>query len=413
MIGRNFNHRANLIGFVYKNRPIPSLADLLFYLMILFSSSLYAASYEEGNQAYLNKDYALALKILKPLATQGHSQAQITMGLIYEGGHGVPKDVDEATRWYLMAAKQGEPMVQHFMGVKYFQGQGVEQNYLEAAKWWAMAAKAGIADSQFNLGLMYYRGLGITKDYVKAGELFEAAAIQDHGDAQYSLAVMHAFGQSKEKNYAIAIKWFRKAAEQDMPQAQYNIGVFYENAYGVEKNLNEAKRWYQLAAAQGLQEAADKLQALPNTVAKKPLPEKKVVKPAPATAKIATRTKTPENKASIATVTPTKNNTQVALAPNKLNLTDWFRKQSPKGFTLQLASIVNEKNLIRYLKNSKLGPKAGYLTVVVKGTRRYTAVYGFYDTYQQAEAAVKTLPSHIQKQKPWIRNVGKIQELLR
>lgn len=360
--------------------------------------TVFAASYEEGKQAYLKKDYQLALEILKPLAEQGDSQAQITMGLMYDYGHGVEKNPAESIKWYLMAAEQGVPLVQHDIGVKYFQGQGVEQNYLEAAKWWEQSANSGIADSQFNLGLMYYRGIGIPKDYVKAGKLFEAAAEQGHGNAQYSLAVMYAFGQSKTKDYAIALKWFNKSAEQDIAQAQFNLGVFHENGYGVEKDIIKAREWYQLAADQGLEEAKQKLQALSKsktTAVTKSASVKTPSKMEP--------TPAPRNSVPVAAPSTSESN---------LNLSDWLRLQAADNYTIQLGSVINETDIIKYIERSTLNSKAGYIVVSVNGITRYTAIYGLYDSYDNAEAAISELPLAIQRTKPWVRNTGILQGLL-
>ncbi len=383
------------------NHSWKNMSNILFCLLFLFSTSISAASYEEGKQAYLSKDYELALKILKPLAEEGDSQAQITMGLMYDYGHGVEKDPTESIKWYRMAAEQGVPLVQHDIGVKYFQGQGVEQNYLEAAKWWELSANAGIADSQFNLGLMHYRGIGIPKDYVKAAKLFENAAEQGHGNAQYSLAVMYAFGQSKEKDYAKALNWFRKSAAQNIAQAQFNLGVFHENGYGVPKDINKAKEWYQLAADQGLQEAKEKSRSLHNI-------KTEVVTNSKDTISTLENTVTIEATESISTeITPPDT------SDNKLNLSGWLRQQAPDNYTVQLASVVNENDIINYLKESKFDSRAGYIEVIVNDITRYTAVYGLYDSYQNAELAISELPLAIQNAKPWVRNTGILQSLLR
>ena len=105
------------------NNSWMNMYPVLFSILFLFSTSTYSASYEEGKQAYINKDYERALIILKPLAEEGNSQAQITLGLMYDYGHGVDKDPSESIKWYRMAAEQGVPLVQHDIGVKYFQGQ--------------------------------------------------------------------------------------------------------------------------------------------------------------------------------------------------------------------------------------------------------------------------------------------------
>jgi TPR repeat protein len=395
----------------YKQNPLAYLTPLRCVsvcLIILLSSLLWSPytwsqTYEEGKQAYLDKDYDKALQILRPLAEAGESQSQITIGIMYDYGHGVPADPKEALKWYKLAAEQGVPVVQHDIGVKCFQGLGVEQDYLEAAKWWEQSANAGLADSQFNLGLMYYRGLGISQDYSKAAELFQAAAEQGHGHAQYSLAVMHAFGHGRDKDYQTALIFFNKSAEQDVAQAQFNLGVFYENGYGVDKNISTARDWYQKAASQGLQEAILKLAGL-NTPEKQSDQEKQSIPE-----------KQPEQiKKSIPEKQPVTRVVAISETDSgNLNRGEWLSKQQPDDYTLQLASTRNEQDIINFIRNNKLGSEAAYIEVVVNSVTRYNAIYGLYDTYEQAELAKQELPGSLRNVKPWIRNTGILQGFLR
>ena len=347
-----------------------------------------AETYEEGKQAYLNRDYSRALEILQPLAENGNSLAQITMGLMYDYGHGVPQDTAESVRWYRLAAEQGAPLVQHDLGVKYFQGQGVDQDYQEAAKWWEMSASAGIADSQFNLGLMYYRGISVDKDFIKAGALFEAAAKQGHSNAQYSLAVMYAFGQGTKKDYKTALSLFQKSADQNVAQAQFNMGVFYENGYGLEKDPEKAIEWYALAANQGLQEAIEKLR----------------------TFKVDNAAASQTSQAVSATTSSPSD--PIASATQSLDLSDWLRQQPADNYTLQLISLVNEQDIIDYINTSGLGSSVGYIKVIVNGMTRYSVIYGIYDSYEEAADASAELPHAVQNSKPWVRNTGILQGLL-
>jgi len=376
------------------------LYQSILWLCLIFASlgitNAHAENFEAGKEAYQAKDYKRALEILKPLAELGNSQAQVTLGIMYDNGHGVPLDQTEAFKWYKKAAKLGDPVVQHDVGVKYFQGQGVKQDYQQAAYWWEQSANAGLADSQFNLGLMYYRGLGIEQDYKKASELFFAAAKQGHGNAQYSLAVMYAFGQGVEKDYTRALPWFRKSAAQGVPQAQFNLGVLYENGHGLEKDLKLAREWYQRAATQGVQEARKKLTELDKVES---------------TAAI-----THPEASSLSSPTPTTTSTTLptqSVSESGFKREDWVMQQHPKTYTLQLSSVLNEKDVVKFIKENNLGDKAAYIKVVVKGITRYTALYGVFNTYEQAQNAVQQLPKNIQQISPWIRNFGILQELLK
>ena len=357
----------------------------------VWCNGAWAASYEEGKQAYLAKDYQAALAILKPLAETGDSQAQVTLGIMYDFGHGVSKDQTEAIKWYIKAAEQGIPVVQHDVGVKYFEGQGVDQDYLKAAYWWEQSANAGLADSQFNLGLLYYRGIGLEIDYDKASSLFTSAAEQEHPHAQYSLAVMYAFGQGLDKNYEQALQWFRKSAAHHVAQAQFNLGVFYENGYGLDKDLATAKQWYGLAAKGGLREAKLKLTELEQA-------DDDTIQHPDVTDLV-------DNQPDKVSALP--------LHDNNIRREDWVKQQSGDSYTLQLSSMLEEKDIINFIQKYQLAENAAYIEVVIKGTTRYNALYGNYTTYEEAKKAATSLPEGLGKNKPWVRNFGILQGLIK
>jgi TPR repeat protein len=51
---------------------------------------------------------------------------------MYAEGAGVPRNYDEAMKWYRKAAEQGEAFAQSNLGFMYENGKGVPQNYDEA-----------------------------------------------------------------------------------------------------------------------------------------------------------------------------------------------------------------------------------------------------------------------------------------
>ncbi len=64
------------------------------------------ADFQAGVDAYLRGDYATALQEFKPLAEQGHAEAQTYLAGMYYQGQGVPQDYAEAVKWYRKAADQ-------------------------------------------------------------------------------------------------------------------------------------------------------------------------------------------------------------------------------------------------------------------------------------------------------------------
>jgi FOG: TPR repeat, SEL1 subfamily len=283
---------------------------------------------------------------------------------------------------------------------------------------WELAANAGLADSQFNLGLMYYLGKGVKLDYSKAAGFFLKAAEQGHGQAQYSIAVMNAFGQGMEKNQTEALKWFKESAAQGVPQAQFNLGVFYENGFGTEKNLETARQWYSRAADQGLVEAREKLAALEREKLKETR-EKNVTHPDPSTlSKIEDE---PLDRQQNIAVKPKDPAEPDQTADSALSQTgnpdsrqaDWVLQQNPDNYTLQLSSLLSETEAVKFISTHGLKSGAAYLKVVINGTTRYTVIYGVYNTYEQAQRAIKYLSDKLQRDKPWVRNFGQLQKMLK
>ena len=419
--------------------PLSSCRVLLALLILCAATApLQAADhdFQAGKQAYLNGDYHHAYAILSPLAAHGNADAQKMLGVMYDYGQGVKKDPKQALDWYLKAAGQGQSGAQLLAGNKYFQGDGTTQDYAKAAKWWQKAAAGGQVDAQFNLGLMYSRGLGVKQDDNRAAKLFRAAAEQGHAHAEYSLGVMYAFGRGVHQDYGTARKWFTRAAKQGVAQAQFNLGVFYENGYGVKADAATAAKWYERAAAQGLSQAETRLAALDVTA-----PEQTPVKTAKAGAAAsetpATRaTTTPAQTAATsaqaaatpakppaagkvpATTTdtgsePTATEAGPAAAAPGIRRADWIMQLSPDSYTLQIGSLTDEQAVIDFIRDHNLQSRVAYIKVVINGVTRYNALYGHYDTYDQAKAAAANLTTTLGGVKPWVRNIGLLQKLLK
>ncbi|MBI1732643.1 MAG: SEL1-like repeat protein [Gammaproteobacteria bacterium] len=398
---------------------------------VLICAQAHAQDYETARAAYLKGHYGQALKIIRPLAEDGNSEAQKLLGVMYDYGHGVKADPVQALQWYIKSAEQGDPAVQYQVGAKYFRGEGVTQDQVQAAKWWELAANGGQVDAQFNLGLMYFRGLAVDRNDARAAELFRKAAEQGHGHAQYSLGVMYAFERGLRRDYGQALDWFNKAAAQGVAQAQFNLGVFYENGYGVTPDLAVAKQWYERAAAQGLMEASDKLKQLAG--APGATPPAGVAHPedlAAAAAAAASAAATAGDGATAAP--PAAPSTRVYVPPAKTvaaqakpvaappvqapagpRREDWVRAQRPDSYTLQLGSVTSEQDVVRFLTDAGIADEAAYVKVEINGTTRYNALYGAFASYAEAAEAAGNLPEGLRQVKPWVRNFGIVQQLLK
>ena len=200
------------------------------------------------------KDVAQAAIWYRKAAEQGLAIAQVRLGqLYYVGDVGVPKDAAQAAIWFRKAAEQGEAdvLTLSMLGRLYAQGEGVPKDAGQAAVWLRMAAEQGFAEAQNDLGILYARGEGVPRDSGQAAVWYRKAAEQGHAHAQRNLGVLYARGEGVPKNAGQAAIWVRKAAEQGLAEAQTQLGLMYAEGDGVPKDANQAAIWYRKAAEQG------------------------------------------------------------------------------------------------------------------------------------------------------------------
>jgi TPR repeat protein len=146
-----------------------------------------ADAIQDALVALNRKDYPTAVRLLEPLAREGHTQAQLRLGQLYFHGHGVRESDREAMRWYERAARQGLAEAQFLLGNMYAYGLAdlptdVDGSRL-AAQWYFEAARQGHADAQYSLGILFLTGSGVEQDSTEGRRWIERAAAQGHADA--------------------------------------------------------------------------------------------------------------------------------------------------------------------------------------------------------------------------------------
>ncbi len=89
------------------------------------------------------KPPAPSFKALMEKARTGDAEAQYCVAYCYQSGEIMDKNMDEAIRWYTLAAMQGHMASQHNLGLIYMKGDGVPQDYEQAYTWAVLAADNG------------------------------------------------------------------------------------------------------------------------------------------------------------------------------------------------------------------------------------------------------------------------------
>lgn len=145
----------------------------------------------------LEIDLEEARKWYRIAAKNEDGDAQWVLGRASEKGMlGIEVDLEEAMKWYQMAAQNGQDRAQRTLALCYEYGEmGLEINFEEAASWYDEAAKSGDLFAQYTLGGAYQFGhLGLEIDFVKARDWYIKAADQGHCDAKCQLAQVYQLG---------------------------------------------------------------------------------------------------------------------------------------------------------------------------------------------------------------------------
>jgi TPR repeat protein len=183
---------------------------ILAMVIALGWQSAAMAGFAEGATAYNAKNYAVALKEIRPLAQAGNADAEHLMGLMYYMGRGVPQDYKTALEWHRKAALQGKADAQYVVGAMYYTGNAVIQDHKQAVGWFRKAAEQGHVQAQQVLGLMYrYHMGGVPQDNVIAYMLWNLAAANGSANAaeQRSQVVKIMTQEQVEEGQALSAAW--------------------------------------------------------------------------------------------------------------------------------------------------------------------------------------------------------------
>ena len=150
---------------------------------------------------------------------------------LYCGKNGYTKDANRALELYRKAAELDYDWGYYNVGKCYLEGQGVPKDDDEARKWFRKAA------NQNNVWAK-----------VRLAELGDAICMTEVGDCYYSGS---AESQNLHRNPDEAYKWYLKSAEGGYHWGYYNVGKCYVEGLGVAKDDNEARKWFRKAEELG------------------------------------------------------------------------------------------------------------------------------------------------------------------
>lgn len=170
-------------------------------LLICAISSVSAQSVKSGIDAWQRSDYAGAVAIWRPLAEKGDPDAEFNLAQAYRLGRGVPTNLAAAKTWFERAATQGHVDAQTTLGLLLFQN----GNQGEGLKWLKQAADQGEPRALLVYGTALVNGDGVTQDPILGYAYVSRAAAQGLEPAKQTLAQLDKLISLEDRKRAVVL----------------------------------------------------------------------------------------------------------------------------------------------------------------------------------------------------------------
>lgn len=175
---------------------------------------------------------AEALEWYKRAAEGGQRDAWYYIGLAYENGETVPKDLAYAAKCYEKGAcaPSGKRVgCSNRLGAFYYDGDGVERDYAKSFQLLKYAYDQGSTWGVCYLGKCYFRGWGTQQDYGKAREMLEQVDWVNR-EAYYMLGVIYGQGLGVPEDIKKGVEYLQKAG--DRKEAKEELLKYKKTLFG-------------------------------------------------------------------------------------------------------------------------------------------------------------------------------------
>lgn len=207
---------------------------------------------QKGIEAFMQKNYPIAISNLQKASSMGHHTSSIMLGNIYTNGEVVSRDFKLAYKYYKVAADHNLPAGLESLGMAYYHGRGVPRNIDKA---FTLVKKASEKDPNAKLNLaIFYIETEQYKNYEEALKIYTEFANAGNTQAQQNLGYMYMVGQGTKVDYDEAMRYFRIVYQKD-PVAGLSIAYMLELGLGVPQNLIESTKIYQELSQKGYVDA--------------------------------------------------------------------------------------------------------------------------------------------------------------
>ena len=165
------------------NRKKKLMTMLLVLPVILFAESDFDSEHRVEREAVANLkayahfkagDHDAARAIWEELAVAGNTTAMWNLANLLQQKYSDPEEQQKALAYILEAAEAGDPRAQHELGIAYERGELLDRDLQKAAEWLRRAAEQNYTDSQLALGILLATEYGQGIEYVSSANRRDA-----------------------------------------------------------------------------------------------------------------------------------------------------------------------------------------------------------------------------------------------
>ncbi len=218
--------------------------------------------FDQGSASYKGRQFSQAANLFQKACDRGERKACNSLGLMYDNGEGVPKDLNRAQGLFKRACDAGGHGGCLNLGLLYFRGEEVPKDLDRAAALFKRACDAGGAAGCNNLGLMYHNGEGMPKDLKRSVDLYKRACGDGGPAGCTNLGSMYWRGEEVPRDLTQAASLFKRGCDGGNAASCNYLGLLYERGQGVAKDSSRAGDLFKKACDAGNEQGCGNLSRL-------------------------------------------------------------------------------------------------------------------------------------------------------
>ena len=165
-------------------------------------------------------DPVLADRFFEEADKAGSAETELQIGhLCHSAGH-----YQREKHWYEKAAERDSADAYYFLGILYQNGQGVERDMKKALDQFLRASERGSTGADERIGWFFHKGYVVAQSNADALIWFRRAANRNHKLGEYDMGLCYEYGWGVERDLREAANWYERSFHHGYRKAGEALG---------------------------------------------------------------------------------------------------------------------------------------------------------------------------------------------